>query len=651
MNQDELKQIAHTIRGLAIDAIDKANSGHPGLPLGCAEIAASLFAKHLNYNPADPHWLNRDKFVLSAGHGSMLLYAALHLAGFDISLDDLKNFRQLHSKTAGHPEYREAPGVETTTGPLGQGIATAVGLALSNKMAQATYSLNSLLNSHIYVLAGDGCLMEGISSEASSFAGHLNLDNVIVIYDSNDICLDGPISDCFSENVAQRYESYNWYVQTINGHSFTDIDTAIENAKNAHKPSLIIAKTTIGFGSPTYAGTSEVHGKALGLEENQKTKQQLGLPLEDFYVSSEVRHSFTKKHSENKQTYDTWTQLFEEWKNQHPEHINRLDGSYLETLDLDSLLKAVEVKPGLATRASSNAIIQALSTALPTLIGGSADLSCSDSTAIKSSSFITRTSYTEKNIKYGVREFAMGAIASGLALSGFFKPFCGTFLTFSDYMKNAVRLAALMNINVIYQFTHDSIFLGEDGPTHQPVEHFASLRSMPNLTVIRPADTTEVKAAWCSALQSKNPVALIFSRQNLPELEGSSFENAKKGGYILKKESSNTIDFCLISTGSEVSLAVSTANALEDKGYSTRVVSLPSFELFNAQSDSYKNSIIPNESKQLVSIEAASSFGWHQYIGRDGISISIDSFGLSAPAKELAKEFGFTVDAILAKLI
>jgi transketolase len=645
-----LSKIANTIRGLSIDAINQANSGHPGLPLGCAELGAYLYTHGLTHNPKSPEWENRDRFVLSAGHGSMLQYACLHLSGFDVSLDDIKSFRQLHSPTAGHPEYRELPGVETTTGPLGQGIATAVGLALGQKIVNAQYGVP--LDNHTIVLAGDGCIMEGISSEASSFAGHLKLDNLIVIYDSNDICLDGPISECLSEDVKKRYESYGWNVVKIDGHNFNDIHKAVQDAKNSDKPTLIEAKTVIGKGSPNKAGSSSVHGSPLGQEEGLLTKQALGLPETSFYVPEEVKDFFSTLLQEQQRAHDEWKTTYAAWSKENKDKAAAYEASANRALskEANETLKNLELPEGKATRALSNSVIQAIAEACPFIIGGSADLSCSDSTAIKSSGAITADNFNERNIKYGVREFAMGAIASGLYLQGNIKPFVGTFLTFSDYMKNAIRLAALMNLGVVYQFTHDSILLGEDGPTHQPVEHLASLRSIPNLTVIRPADGTEVKAAWKTALESENPVALILSRQGLPELNTSSFEDAQKGAYIVKKESKDTLDHCIIATGSEVSLALDVAEQLETDGQSVRVVSMPSMELFDKQDKTYQNAILPETVRKYSVIEAQSSFGWHKYIGKDCVTFTVDSFGLSAPGNALKEEFGFTTAHITQTL-
>ncbi len=647
-NEVQLSELAKTIRGLSIDAIQAANSGHPGLPLGCAEIAAYLYGHALRHNPKNPHWVNRDRFVLSAGHGSMLLYSALHLSGYDVSLDTLKNFRQLNSPTAGHPEYKELPGIETTTGPLGQGVAMAVGMAFGQKIAKAQHQVP--LDNTTYVLVGDGCLMEGISAEASSFAGHLELENLVVIYDSNDICLDGPTSECFTEDVAKRYESYGWDVQTINGHAFTAIDKAISHTKTTKKPSLIIAKTTIGFGSPNKAGSNASHGAPLGSEEIKLTKKGLGIPDIPFWIAPSLSAYFETRNAELSKLEKAWNSEYESWSTQNPEKSASYHLTLKQTFSAQQKesLKDIALPEGKATRATSNSVIQHISKELPYILGGSADLSCSDSTFIKEGGVISAKDFSGRNVKYGVREFAMGAIASGLVLQGNFRPFVGTFMTFSDYMKNAIRLAALMNIGVIYQFTHDSILLGEDGPTHQPVEHLASLRSIPNLTVIRPADTTEVKAAWATAIEAQGPVALILSRQGVPENEGSNFEEAQKGAYIVKKESKKP-ELILLATGSELSLALESAVALESEGKSVRVVSMPSWELFDAQDKHYQSTLLPLSAKYAV-IEAQSSFGWHKYVGREGVCITVDTFGKSAPIADLKKVYGFNVDAICKKI-
>jgi transketolase len=649
INTEALSSVANTIRGLSIDAIEAANSGHPGLPLGCAELVAYLYGHGMSYHPHHPDWINRDRFVLSAGHGSMVLYSALHLAGFNLSLDDIKNFRQLHSKTAGHPEYGEADGIETTTGPLGQGLATAVGMALSQKMA-AAQTKSDLFNATTYVLAGDGCLMEGVSAEASSFAGHLNLDNLVVIYDSNDICLDGPTSECFTEDTAKRYEAYGWFVQTIDGHSFDMIHNAVEAAKQAEQPSLIVAKTIIGKGAPTVQGTSESHGKALGPDEAKKAKEAFNIPTDDLFYVPESVPAFFKQHQETLTTqFLDWQEQFQAWNRSGSEHANQFNQctAPINTAELFNTLDQLALAPNKATRSQSAQLLQVLAQHVPQLVGGSADLSCSDNTYLKNFDMIQAGAFNGRNIKYGVREFAMAAMASGLVLGQVFRPYVGTFLMFSDYMRNAIRLAALMNIPVMYQFTHDSVFLGEDGPTHQPVEHLASLRAMPNLTVCRPADENEVKAAWYLGVTRQSPTAIVLSRQNIQSLEQTSFKDACKGGYVLKE--SSPADVTLFSTGSECSLALEVAKVLDTEGISARVVSLLSWEVFAEQSDDYKQQVV-GESKLNVSIEAQSSFGWERFIGTRGIAISVDSFGISAKYSDIKQHFGFSLDTIIQRV-
>ena len=652
LNEDILKQVANTIRGLSMDAIEAANSGHPGLPLGCAEIMAYLYGHELRHNTNDPEWVNRDRFILSAGHGSMALYSALHLAGFDVTLDDIKSFRQLHAKTAGHPEYGEAEGVETTTGPLGQGVATAIGMALGMKKLSKTFTQSNtpLFDGNVYVLAGDGCMMEGVTSEASSLAGHLNLDNLIMIYDSNDICLDGPVDECMSENTKMRYESYGWFVQSIDGHSFKMLQKAINAAKASNQPSLIIAKTVIGKGSPGLQGTSEIHGKAMGENEVLKTKKALKIESDHpFHVPQTVKYFFESHNIKQKKQYLEWQEAFHQWRGKYTDEAALFDAHQapLNQQHLHQLLSSLEVAKNKATRSQSAQCLQALAQDVPSLLGGSADLSCSDNTFLKNYSAISNKDYQGRNIKYGVREFAMAAIASGLVLTKSFRPYVGTFLMFSDYMRNAIRLAALMNIPVIYQFTHDSVFLGEDGPTHQPVEHLASLRAMPNLTVCRPADENEVKAAWYLGLLRQSPTAIILSRQNIESLEETSFDGATKGGYVLKEAEDAHVT--IFSTGSECSMSLSIAKRLDDAGVKTRVVSLFSWELFAEQSEEYQQDVIGN-AKLHVSIEAQSSFGWERFIGRNGIAISVDTFGLSAPYADLKTHFGFDEDAVFEKV-
>ena len=647
-----LQSISNTIRGLSIDAINKANSGHPGLPLGCADIISILYANHINHNPKNPTWVNRDRFILSAGHGSMLLYSILHLSNYLIRLEDIKNFRSIHAITAGHPEYDLNYGIETTTGPLGQGIGHAVGMALSEKMAaeRLNTQTHKIIDHTIYCLAGDGCLMEGISSEVSSLAGHLNLDNLIVIYDSNDICLDGPTDECFTENIEKRYESYGWHIITIDGHDYDEIDNAFKTAKKQTKPVLIIAKTKIGFGSPNRENSSEAHGKPLGNDESILTKQKLGIPTEPhFYIPESVSTFFQNQKNTLEEKEAKWQTIFNEWKVSNPEKHTLFN--QLQTKDLSSQIETniinSEIKENSASRSSSQSIIQTIAGELGFLIGGSADLSCSDSTYIKSSDMISKNNFNEQNIKYGVREFGMSTIAAGLYLGGFFQPFIGTFLTFSDYMKNGIRLAALMKLPIIYQFTHDSIFLGEDGPTHQPIEHLASLRSIPGLTVIRPADTNEVKGAWITALKNKQPTALILSRQGLKDLDQSNSQSMQKGAYKIKDSDNKDPHVTILATGSEVSLAIDVANELDKQDIPTTVISFPSWELFDNQDSKYQDNILPKKSNtHYVVIEAQSSFGWPKYIGRHATFITVERFGLSGPANDIAKEFGFTIESI-----
>lgn len=658
-----LAKIALAIRVLSMDAIQKADSGHPGLPLGCAELGAYLFGHLLRHNPKNPQWLNRDRLILSAGHGSMWLYSCLHLAGFDVSLDDIKSFRQLHSKTPGHPESFMTPGVETTTGPLGQGIANAVGTALGLKLLAKKFNTEdfSIISPKVYVLAGDGCIMEGISSEAASLAGHLGLDNLVLFYDSNDISLDGPLSESYSEDTKLRYLAYGWDVLEVNGHDFDQIHKVVQEAiSKQHKPVLIVVKTQIGHGSPNKAGTNKVHGSPLGEEEIRLTKLNLGVPPEeDFYVPHAVREFFKHKLSEDSHREAEWKKLFDNWSRHNSELKKVFDEMLMNKApqDLEAQLAKLEIKALVSGRKASQDVLNLLAKVMPSLYGGSADLSCSDLTMIKNLGVISKESMAGRNIKFGVREFAMASMAIGLAQTKMIRPFIGTFLTFSDYMRNAIRLAALMKEKVIYQFTHDSIFLGEDGPTHQPVEHLASLRAMPNLNVIRPSGSHEVKMAWISALEFNGPTALILSRQNIREVPGTfvSYENGlARGAYIVKKEKSEgqlPLDFTIISTGSELPLAIDVAEALEKLGKVVRVVSMPSWNLFEKQPKSYKESVLGKDCGKKVVIEAGCELGWHKYIGEKGIACVVESFGASAPAHDLAKEFGFTVEAILDRLL
>lgn len=654
----QLEKIAMTVRGLSMEAVQKANSGHPGLPMGCAEFAAYLWGTQLRHNPKNPKWLGRDRFVLSAGHGSMLLYSMLHLSGYNLSMDDIKSFRQLHSKTPGHPEYHMTDGVEATTGPLGQGISNAVGQALGLKLLQAKFNSDDfpLFNNKVFCLAGDGCIMEGISSEASSFAGHLSLDNLILVYDSNKICLDGDLIECCSEDTKKRYEAYGWETYEIDGYDFDQMEETFNHLReNQKRPAFVVMHTIIGKGSPHKAGTNKAHGSPLGVEEVEEVKQLLGLPEEDFYVPQSVRTFFEQRLEKCQEGEQKWKELYRRFAGSKPDLEKEFSIMASKQLpqDLEESLKSLEIKNPIGGRSASQEVLNVLGDQLPFLYGGSADLSGSDKTMMKHFPLVSKGHFEGRNIKFGVREFAMAGAAAGMAQTNMITPFVGTFLTFSDYMRNAIRLAALSEIQVIYQFTHDSIFLGEDGPTHQPIEHYASLRAIPNLHVIRPADDTEVKMAWIAALRYRGPTAIILSRQNLPSLDGTkkSYDDGMaKGAYIVKQEKSKP-DFTLLATGSELSLALDVASALEKRDKAVRVVSLPCFELFEKQSAAYKDEILGGDIGQRVSIEAGVSMGWGKWVGPSGLSISIETFGASAPMSDLQAEYGFNVDAILNRLL
>lgn len=653
-----LSKIANTIRGLSMDAVQKADSGHPGLPMGCAEIGAYLFGTVLKYNPKDPNWLNRDRFILSAGHGSMLLYSCLHLAGYELTLEDIKNFRQLHSRTPGHPENRETAGVETTTGPLGQGLGNAIGQALAMKLLQAKFNTpaHKIIDNKVYALLGDGCVMEGCTAEVSSLAGYLKLDNIIAIYDCNKICLDGPTAECLSEDTKARYVAYGWDVYEVDGNNLDAVHAIFSEARrNQTRPRLIIAHTIIGKGSPHKAGTSKAHGSPLGVEEVKESKIALGIPEEPFFVPPAVYEFFKKKRIQDNAQQDEWRKLFETWGKVNPDKLKEFEAMAHRQIpeDLEQKLQSIAIKAPVAGRKASHEVINVLADILPFLYGGSADLSVSDLTMMNKFPLVAPGDFKGRNIKFGVREFGMATIATGLSQSGMIVPFIGTFLTFSDYMRNAVRLCALMREHVIYQFTHDSIFLGEDGPTHQPIEHYMALRAIPFLHVIRPADSNEVKMAWIAALRYHGPTALILSRQNLPDLAQTKVSYADgvgRGAYILKRESRKP-DYTLAATGSEVHLALDVATELEKLGKAVRVISMPCWELFEQQPAEYKNSLFGGDLGRRVSIEAGVDLGWHKYIGRDGIAICMDTFGASAPARDLAPEFGFTVESILERIL
>jgi len=656
---DSLKETAHIIRGLSADAVQKANSGHPGLPLGCAELGAALYGYLLSHDSQASDWPNRDRFILSAGHGSMFLYSCLHLSGYKVSLDDLKNFRQWESKTPGHPEYGDTDGVEVTTGPLGQGMANAVGMALASKIKEGQYnsSEHTIVDHQVVALAGDGCMMEGISYEACSLAGHLKLNNLTVIYDSNDISLDAPTSVSFTEDVTKRYEAFGWAVETIDGHDIEQIVNAYQTSRERRdKPSLIIAKTTIGKGSPNKQGSEKSHGAPLGDDEVTLMKNEIGLPEEAFYVSDSVKKFMSAQQHIGSEKRREWEGTFAAWRRANPDKAQLWDdahsGQLPESIEAD--LPEFEVGKAIASRVSSSQVLQTLGKSIPWLIGGSADLSCSNNTNLNFSKHIQAGSFSERNIYYGVREHAMGAICNGMSLYGGILPFCATFLVFADYLRPSIRLAALMKQKVLFVFTHDSFNVGEDGPTHQPVETVASLRIIPGLNTYRPADANEVKYSYLDALRANGPSAFAFSRQGLTTLSETAAkakEGVPRGAYVLKEGSSSELNLILLASGSEVELALKAAEALEAKGKSTRVVSVPSFEKFDVQDEAYRSSVLASTSAKRWAIEAQVSFGWHKYIGSEGGCISMERFGASAPGGVLQEKFGYTVDKVVEKIM
>ncbi|URT72702.1 transketolase [Cytobacillus firmus] len=651
-----------SIRTLSIDAIEKANSGHPGMPMGAAPMAYTLWTRFMNHNPKNPEWFNRDRFVLSAGHGSMLLYSLLHLSGYDVSMNDIKEFRQWGSKTPGHPEFGHTPGVDATTGPLGQGIAMAVGMAMAERHLAATYNKDNfnVVDHYTYSICGDGDLMEGVSAEAASLAGHLKLGRLVVLYDSNDISLDGDLDKSFSESVEQRFKSYGWqYIRVEDGNDLHEIAKAIEEAKqDESRPTMIEVKTVIGYGSPNKSGKSDVHGAPLGADELKLTKEAYKWTFEeDFHVPQEVYDHFKQQVVENgAKKQQEWEDLFAQYKESHPELGKQLEqainGELAEGWDKD--IPVYEEGKSLASRASSGEALNAIAQNLPSFFGGSADLAGSNKTMIKGTGDFTAESFDGRNIWFGVREFAMGAALNGMALHGGLNVFGGTFFVFSDYLRPAIRLAALMNLPVTYVFTHDSIAVGEDGPTHEPVEQLAALRAMPNLSVVRPADGNETAAAWKTAIESTNkPTALVLTRQNLPTLKGTdsaAYEGVQKGGYVVSPASNSNADVLLLAAGSEVSLAVEAQKALEGEGIHASVVSMPAWDRFEAQSKEYKESVIPKTVKKRLAIEMGSSLGWHRYAGDEGDVLAIDTFGASAPGERIMEEYGFTVDNVVARV-
>ncbi|MGX2959424.1 transketolase [Peribacillus sp. JNUCC 23] len=649
----------NTIRTLSIDAIEKANSGHPGMPMGAAPMAYTLWTQFMNHNPKNPTWFNRDRFVLSAGHGSMLLYSLLHLSSYDLSMDDIKNFRQWGSKTPGHPEYGHTAGVDATTGPLGQGIAMAVGMAMAERHLAATYNRGTynVVDHYTYGICGDGDLMEGVSSEAASLAAHLKLGRMIVLYDSNDISLDGDLDKSFSESVENRFKAYGWqYIRVEDGNDLTEITKALELAKTDEtRPTLIEVRTVIGYGSPNRSGKSSAHGAPLGADELKLTKEYYKWTFEeDFHVPNEVYEHFNKTVvEEGGKKESAWENLFNDYKKDHPELASQLkaaiNGELPEGWDQD--IPVYEEGKSLASRASSGEVLNAIASNLPSFLGGSADLAGSNNTMIKTASDFVPGEYEGRNIWFGVREFAMGAALNGMALHGGVSVYGGTFFVFSDYLRPAIRLAALMGLPVTYVFTHDSIAVGEDGPTHEPIEQLPSLRAMPNLGVIRPADGNETAAAWREAIQSKNkPTALILTRQNLPTLKHTAElanEGVKKGAYIVSPANKVEADVLLLATGSEVNLAVSAQAELAKVGIDAAVISMPSWDRFEAQSKEYKQSVINPAVKKRLAIEVAAPFGWDRYTGDEGEILAINHFGASAPGNKIMEEFGFTVENVV----
>jgi transketolase len=655
LDTHNLSRLATTVRTLSIDAVQKANSGHPGLPMGAADFTSVLWANYLRCNPSDPAWINRDRFVLSAGHGCMVLYSMLNLFGYDLPMSQIQQFRQWESITPGHPEYGVTPGVESTTGPLGQGAANSVGLALSAKMLAARYG-ESLFNYKVYTLVSDGDLMEGVAAEAGSLAGHLKLDNLVYLYDDNKISLAGETEVCFTESVEQRYEGYGWFVQSCDGHNMAEVAACIDRAlAQKGRPSLICCKTVLGYGSPNKKNTHEAHGAPLGPDEVKATKKNLGWPEDaQFLVPEDVKAFIAAQVEKKQQDYSAWQSSYAAWRKAEPELAQQLDAQLTRTIPpalKDELLQAFKEPKKDATRNLSGKAIQVIAKHLPGFVGGSADLDPSTKTAIVGGGRVGHEGYGGKNIHFGVREHAMGSIANGLAYTKAWIPYTATFLVFSDYMRPAMRVGAISHLQSLYIFTHDSFWVGEDGPTHEPIEHVMSLRVIPNLHVYRPADGVEVAMCYYGALQRTNgPSTLIFSRQNLaPLTRPSSFspDDVLKGGYVVKECAAPKL--VVVATGSEVATAVDAAALLEAEGVATRVVSMPCVEAFKAQPAGYREQILPKGVKTAV-VEAGTTIGWSTLLERDLLAIGIDHYGASAPGELLAEKFGFTPAAVKAKL-
>lgn len=661
MNQENqtAQNCVNTIRSLSMDAVQAANSGHPGMPMGMADVAFVLWTKFLKHNPKNPGWFDRDRFILSAGHGSMLLYSLLHLTGYDLPLEELKNFRQYQSKTPGHPEFGHTHGVETTTGPLGQGLGTGVGMAIAEEFMAATFNKkdHKIVDHFTYAIVSDGDLMEGISHESASLAGHLKLKKLIYLYDSNQISIDGSTDLAFTDNTVKRFEAYGWDVQVIDGHNRDEIEKAIRKAQTTDTPSLIECKTTIGFGSPNKEGTADSHGSPLGPDEIKLTKERLGLdPNKSFFISDEVNNEMRKAVLKGDQDESGWKELLKDY-----EHVYPNDGVLFKQfftrdlkIDFDSTLPVFDAdEKGMATRKASWMVLNNISKEIPNLIGGSADLTGSNNTDFKDSGIFDSSDRKGRYIHYGVREHGMAAALNGMALHGGVIPYGGTFLVFSDYNKPSIRIAALSNIPSIFVFSHDSVGLGEDGPTHQPIEHLAAMRAVPNVHLYRPADANETAICWKCAIERDNgPSLLALTRQSLPTLDRSKYERVsgvENGAYIIKKESGKVADLVMLSTGSEVHITLKAAEQLEKEGISTRVVSMPCIDLFEEQTKEYIDSVIPPDVKKRVSVEAGSTFGWHRWVGSDGLALGIDTFGISAPYEQVYDHFGLTPEKIAAK--
>ncbi|MBM7557434.1 transketolase [Halanaerobacter jeridensis] len=647
-----LKEVANITRGLSVDAVEKAGSGHPGMPVGCADIGAVLYGEVMDFDPTSPEWPDRDRFVLSAGHGSAWLYSFLHLTGYDLSLEDLKNFRQLGSKTPGHPEYNDTEGIETTTGPLGQGFANAVGMAISEKMLAERYNTDehTIIDHYTYTILGDGCMMEGISSEAASYAGHLGLDKLIAIYDDNNISIEGKTDITFTESVVDRFKSYGWHViEDVDGHDIDAVKEAIAEAKKSNKPTLIDANTTIAYGAPNKAGTSDAHGAPLGTEDIKGLKEKFDLPVEEeFYVSDAVRDFFAERKEQLVEQRKEWEAEFEAWAQANPELKEQWDQAHNLELpqDLEEIVHAVELDTPRATRKASGPTLRAIADDVPYLVGGSADLAPSNKTYLNKYSEIQPGEFRGRNFRFGVREHAMGAIVNGISLHAGLRPFAATFLVFSDYMRSAIRMAALMEQPVVYVFTHDSIYIGEDGPTHQPVEHVEALRVIPNLEVLRPADEEETKEAWLEAMnRTEGPTALVLTRQNLPHLDKENgLADFDKGAYVV--QGTEDAEIVLLASGSEVSLAQEVADELEEE---SKIVSVPEREKFLAQDEDYINEVLGEDTFRVV-LEAGVSSGWYQLLNDKYHVVSVEEFGASGPGAEVGEHFGFIAEDIAADI-